>query len=125
MTLRKENIEAFKKELLARRNALAQEIHETTEGFINDDEPFYADSVDQASADAGKTLTLQIKNREHGILAQIDGALRRIDQGTFGVCEECGESIAVARMKANPSTTLCIDCKAELESEQQRYSGRL
>lgn len=99
------------------------DIHQTTEDLINDEISF-ADSVDQASADADKTLTLQIKNRDRTLLIQLDAALRRIDEGTFGECEQCGEAISEARMKANLATTLCIDCKAELESEQSRFQGR-
>ncbi len=94
-----------------------------TADLINDDES-YADSIDQASADTDRAMAVQIKNRERGFLLQIDEALRRIESGSFGECERCGEDIAEARMKANPATTLCIDCKAELESEQQRFIGR-
>ena len=54
----------------------------------------------------------------------IDQALRRLESGTFGECASCSEPISEARIKAFPFTTLCIDCKAELESEEQRYPGR-
>ncbi len=124
MTLRKEKVERFRKELLSRKNFLLQDLHQTTTDLINDDEIFFSDSVDQASADAGKTLVLQIKNRERASISQIDDALRRIDLGTFGECEKCSEEITEARMKANPSTTLCIDCKMELESEEHRFPNR-
>jgi DnaK suppressor protein len=82
------------------------------------DEPYFTDAVDQAAAETDKNLSLQMKNRERNILWQIDEALRRIETGNFGECQQCGESIAEARIRAFPFTTLCIDCKAELESEQ-------
>jgi DnaK suppressor protein len=65
-----------------------------------------------------------MKNRDRDVLWQIDEALKRIDEGSFGECERCDEPISEARLKANPSTTLCIDCKAELESEEHRFLGR-
>lgn len=121
MTLIKDNLESFKKELINRRDELIQGLHRTNAEMINDD-PFFADSIDQASADADKTLALQIKHREARVLSEIDEALRRIESGNFGECNRCGESITLARMRANPASTLCIDCKAELESEQRRQA---
>ncbi len=124
MALRKEKLESFKKHLSSRRDLLAEELKQSTADLIND-EVSYTDSIDQASAETDKSLTVQMKNRDRDILWQLDEALRRIDAGTFGECERCGESIAEARLKANPSTTLCIDCKAELESEEHRFPGRM
>jgi len=121
--LRKDKLESFKKELLARRQVLAEDLRQATADFINDDEVF-SDAIDQASADADKSLAVQMKNRDRDVLWGIDEALRRIDTGIFGQCEGCEEDITEARMRANPSTTLCIDCKAELESEQTRFPGR-
>ena len=123
MTLNKDRLESFRKDLQARKDSLINGLHETNAEMI-EDESAYADSIDQASADQDKTLALHIKNRDAQIVAQIDEALRRIDLGNFGECERCSEPITMARMKANPSTTLCIDCKAELESEQNRFPGR-
>lgn len=121
MTLRREKLESVKGLLLSRREALAQDLRQATQNFI-DDEPSFADSVDQASADTDRTVTTSLKNRERDVLRQIDEALRRIESGEFGTCEQCEEEISEARIKAFPFTTLCIDCKAELESEQRRIS---
>lgn len=123
MPLRKEKLENFKKQLMNQREALAQDIRQATAQMINDEE-MYTDSVDQASADVDKSFALQMKNRERNTLWQIDEALRRIDSGNYGECERCGESIAEARIKAFPFTTLCIDCKSEMESEEHRFPGR-
>ena len=124
MALRKEKLESFKKHLSVRRESLALELKRATAELIND-EVSYTDAIDQASAETDKSLTVQMKNRDHDILWQLDEALRRIDSGTFGECERCSESISEARLKASPSTTLCIDCKAELESEEHRFPGRM
>jgi DnaK suppressor protein len=121
MTLRREKLESVKGLLLSRREALAKDLREATQGFI-EDEAAFADSVDQASADVDRTFAMNLKNRERDVLRQIDEALRRIESGAFGQCEQCDEEISEARIKAFPFTTLCIDCKAELESEQRRIS---
>ncbi|MEK6577884.1 MAG: TraR/DksA family transcriptional regulator [Bdellovibrionota bacterium] len=123
MNIRKEKLEGFKKELLNRREAIVRDLHLSTEQMIND-EPFFADSIDQAAADTDRAIGIQLRNRESQTLIQINEALRRIDAGAYGDCVSCGESITEARIKAFPFTTLCIDCKAELESEEQRYPGR-
>jgi DnaK suppressor protein len=123
MALRKEKIEGFRQELFARRESMAQELRQATAYFINDDTT-YQDTIDQASADIDRSFALQMKSRERDILWQIDAALKRIETDTFGTCERCDESISEARIKAFPFTTLCIDCKAELESEEQRFPGR-
>jgi DnaK suppressor protein len=123
MTLRKEKLEGFKRVLFERRESIASDLRQATQNFIADEE-VHADAVDQAAADTDRTLVMQMKNREREILFQIDAALRQVDNGTFGECERCSESIAEARLKAFPFTTLCIDCKAELESEEHRFPGR-
>lgn len=123
MALRKEKLAKLRKQLQARREEMAAALRRATAEFIKEEETF-SDSVDQASADVDRSFALQMKNRERNILWQIDEALQRMDDGNFGECERCEESIAEARLKAFPFTTLCIDCKAELESEN-RVSGRL
>jgi DnaK suppressor protein len=120
MSLRKEKIIKFQKEFLSRRDRLSQTLEQATADFINDDSS-YSDSADQASADTGKSITVQMKNRDREELKIINEALRRIDIGTFGLCEECDEPISEARLKVNPASTLCIDCKSELELEEHRY----
>ena len=123
MALGKEKIEAYRKKLVHRRDALAEDLRQATVQLIND-ESFYTDSVDQAAADTDKNFTLQMKNRDRDVLWQIDEAIRRLDDGSFGECERCGEAISEGRIEAFPFTTLCIDCKAELESEEHRFPGR-
>jgi DnaK suppressor protein len=118
-----QNYEPLREKLSAQREALAQDLRQTTSEFINE-EAIYSDAVDQASSDADRTLTLQIKNRERDLLWQIDEALKRMDGGNYGSCDSCGDAISEARLNAFPFTTLCIDCKAELESEENRFSNR-
>ena len=60
-------------------------------------------------------ITLRIRDRERRLIHKIQEALTRIDEGEYGICEECGEDIGVARLKARPVTTLCVNCKARQE----------
>ena len=123
MALRKEKLESFRKQLVARRDVIHHGLRVATAQFINDD-TVHTDSLDQASAEVDKSFAMQMKNRERETLMQIDEALRRIEAGVFGECERCEDPILEARIRAFPFTTLCIDCKAELESEEHRFPGR-
>jgi DnaK suppressor protein len=62
---------------------------------------------------------LRIRDRERKLILKIREALERIDAGEFGVCENCGEDISTARLKARPVTTLCIDCKTEQARQEK------
>ncbi len=122
--MRKEKLASLKKELLARRETLAVGLKRSTEELLDSEDLLQADSVDQAAADTNRGIAVQMRNRERIILRELDEALRKIENGTFGECDRCGEDISEPRLQANPSTKLCINCKAELESEGQRFPGR-
>ncbi len=94
---------------------------QTASEIAHDDE-VYADWTDVASAETDKTLQLKIRDRERMLMGKIQEALRRIEDGSFGQCERCEEAISEQRLKARPVTTLCIDCKSELEGTEHRYS---
>ena len=123
MKFNKDKLENYRKQLNLRRIELSQDVQKVTTAMIEED-PMQADSLDQAAADTDRGIAVQIQNHGRDVLAQIDAALRRIDAGTFGQCASCGDAIGEARMKANPSTTLCIDCQAELEFEQRGRNTR-
>jgi DnaK suppressor protein len=123
MAIRKEKVENIKIQLVQRRDAIAADLRSATAHLI-DDVTVYTDSVDQAAADTEKNFTLQLRNRERDVLLQINEALRRVESGTFGICEQCEEPISEGRIEAFPFTTLCIECKGELESEEHRFPRR-
>jgi len=75
--------------------------------------------VDQASAESHTDFTLHIKERENRLILKIKEALNRIDNGTFGICEVCGEKISEKRLEARPVTTLCIECKKRQEMDEK------
>jgi len=77
------------------------------------------DPTDRASFESGRDFMLLIRDRESRLIKKIKMALGRIEDNTFGVCENCGEDISVARLKARPVTTQCIDCKTKEESVER------
>lgn len=78
------------------------------------------DPNDRATLESDRNFELRIRDRERRLINKIREALERINDGTFGVCEKCGEDISEARLKARPVTTLCIDCKTDEEREERR-----
>jgi DnaK suppressor protein len=79
----------------------------------------YPDPTDRAAAESDRSFELRLRDRERKLLGKIREALDRIDNGTYGTCEECGDEIAAARLEARPVTTYCIDCKTRQEQEER------
>ncbi len=100
---------------------LLSEAGKTVEG-MNEKENF-PDPTDRASLESNRNFILRMRDRERKLIFKIQEALRRLDEGEYGICESCGEKISVARLKARPVTTLCIECKSDQESEERRNKG--
>ncbi|NTV14172.1 MAG: RNA polymerase-binding protein DksA [Desulfobulbaceae bacterium] len=79
----------------------------------------YPDPTDRASAESDRSFELRIRDRERKLLNKIKEAIERIDNGTYGICDDCGDEIAVERLDARPVTTFCIDCKTRQEQEEK------
>lgn len=79
----------------------------------------YPDPTDRAAAESDRSFELRIRDRERKLLNKIKEAIERIDNGTYGVCDECGDDIAAERLEARPVTTYCIDCKTRQEHEEK------
>ena len=116
--LTKKKLEAFRKLLNERLDELLSEANRTVTGMTsqNDNLP---DPSDRATLESDRNFTLRIRDRERKLIGKIKEALERIDNKTYGLCEECGEDISEARLKARPVTTLCIDCKKHQENEEK------
>ena len=116
--LTKKKLEAFRKLLNGRLDDLLNEANRTVTGMTsqNDNLP---DPSDRATLESDRNFTLRIRDRERKLIGKIKEALERIDNKTYGLCEECGEDISEARLKARPVTTLCIDCKKRQENEEK------
>ena len=112
-------LKSFEKLLAQRRQDLLDEAERTVGGMTDGKENF-PDPTDRASLESDRNATLRIRDRERKLITKIDEAIQRIKDGTYGLCESCGEPIGVERLKARPVTTFCIDCKSAQEDEERR-----
>lgn len=112
----------FRELLQARRRELLEDAGRTVGGMTRskDNTP---DPNDRASIESDHISLLRIRDRERKLIAKIDEALVRLEEGTYGICEECGEAISAERLRVRPVTTLCIRCKEEQESAERRRRG--
>ena len=79
-----------------------------------------ADALDLAVSESNRDFSLRLADRERRLMGKIRHALGRIQEGEYGVCEQCGEPITYKRLLARPVATLCIDCKTEAEQLERR-----
>jgi len=111
-------VNLFRQLLKRRMQELLTEAGKTVEGM--DEEENFPDPTDRASMESNRNFILRIRDRERKLIAKIEEALRRLDDGSYGICEACGEKIGTERLKARPVTTLCIDCKSDQEVEERK-----
>lgn len=113
--MKQEDIEYFKDLLTKRLEELLNQADDTVSD-MNDSKGNFPDPTDRAAYEADRNFELRIRDREHKLIKKVKKALDRIENNTFGICEKCGEDIAIERLKARPVTTLCIDCKTKEEA---------
>jgi DnaK suppressor protein len=115
----KRKMKSYRNLLEGRLAVLVDTTTDTVESMTSERPPNHADPTDRASHETDRSFTLRMRDRDRRLIAKIEDALKRIEEGTFGTCNECGESISEARLKARPVTTLCIDCKEEAELRER------
>ena len=113
--MKKKDVEYFKKLLSNQLEELLEQADDTVSGMTTPKENF-PDPTDRASLEADRNFMLRIRDRESKLIKKIKKTLERIDNGTFGICESCGENISIKRLKARPVTTQCIECKTKEEA---------
>jgi DnaK suppressor protein len=86
---------------------------------VQDYSEVHPDILDRAVYEGQRAFAFRIRERERFLIRKIKDALRRIGEGTYGICEECGEDIPIARLKARPVTNYCLDCKTRMESQER------
>ncbi len=111
-------LEYHKKSLTDQLESLLGEATKTVSGMTGRKENF-PDPTDRASLESDRNFMLRIRDRERKLIGKIRKALERIETGTFGICEKCGEEISIKRLKARPVTTLCIECKTREEAREK------
>lgn len=108
----------FKNWLTQRLNESEKKVQDTLMD-VSDAQDKLSDRVDRASLASDVGFALKIRNRQKKLIGKIREALGRLEEGTFGICEACGEEIPLKRLMARPVTTLCIECKKEQEAEER------
>ncbi len=109
----------FRRRLLADEQALLSAVKETA-GHLQATETS-SDWNDRASAEEEHTLELRVRDRERKLLQKIREALKRIDEGNYGWCEETGEAIGIARLLARPTAALCLEAQERREQTKRRF----
>lgn len=101
--------------LEARRAEILEEIRQARKSGTDANQATYAEVGDLVTASVEKERAFEYSEAGIKALREIDLALEKLEQGTYGICELCGKAISVARLKIMPSATLCLECKAKQE----------
>lgn len=115
------DLDYFKNLLTQWLNELLRKAGSTMTGLI-DQGDHLSDPLDRAVFDAERSYTLRIRDRESVLIKKILASLEDIDDGVYGICDECGKDITVKRLMARPVTRHCIRCKTRQE-ERERLTG--
>ena len=115
MSLKGAKVEKFRQRLLAKRKELLSGVHGSNVKSLESTSDEIQDIADQASNAYTKEFLLSIGDTERRMLKQVDEALHKIRQDTYGLCEACGELISERRLEALPFARLCIACQEEEE----------
>lgn len=118
---KKSDLKRFKKILEDKREALVKAARESLQEDMTLDTNDLPDEMDLASSEYLQSFTFRLRGRERFFLDKIDQALKRIDDGSFGICESCEEPISLKRLEARPETTLCIRCKEDQERVERDF----
>ncbi|NNG01550.1 MAG: RNA polymerase-binding protein DksA [Desulfobacteraceae bacterium] len=113
--MKKKDVKYFEDLLTEQLQKLLHQAGDTVSGMTVPKENF-PDPTDRATLEADRNFMLRIRDRESKLIKKIKKALARIENGTFGICEKCGEDISNKRLKARPVTTQCIECKTKEEA---------
>jgi len=106
----------YLKQILSNELAELLDRAQQTVGSLIRDDNSVADPLDQAARESDRSYTLRIRDRESHLIRKIKLALEKFEDGTFGICEGCGDEIALARLMARPVTAHCIQCKTRMEA---------
>ena len=112
--------EYFRAKLLAWKNDILREARETVQN-LQDENRNHPDLTDRASSEADRAIELRARDRQRKLISKIDAALERIQDGTYGYCEETGEPILLKRLDARPIATLSIEAQERHERRERIY----
>ena len=110
----------FRAKLLAWREDILKEAKETLQ-HLQEENQNHPDLADRASSETDRAIELRARDRQRKLIAKIDEALTRIDDGTYGYCEETGEPISLRRLEARPIATLSVEAQERDERRERVY----
>ena len=112
----------FKKKLTEWKSEIIKANNEALYNGSIDDNSVSADIVDQASSYTDKNVEMKAINRQIKLISKIESALKKIQDGTYGFCEDTGEPIGIKRLMARPIATLCIAAQEKHEKDEKVYA---
>lgn len=112
--------EYFRHKLNAWKDEILRESRETLEN-LQEESQNHPDMADRASSESDRALELRTRDRQRKLISKIDAALKRIDEGTYGYCEETGDPIGIARLDARPIATLSLEAQESHERREKVY----
>ncbi|WP_416899740.1 MAG: RNA polymerase-binding protein DksA [Minwuia sp.] len=112
--------EYFRKKLLRWRDDILKDSQETIRVMQSETEPL-ADLADRASTESDRTLELRTRDRQRKLISKIDSALKRIEEDTYGYCEDTGDPISLKRLEARPIATLSLEAQERHERREKSY----
>jgi len=118
-TRKPEKAEFFRRLLTRKINDLLDEAGKTVSEMTSGVRENYPDPNDRASLESDRNFELRIRDRERKLIIKMQEALKRLDDGVFGICEVCTGAISEKRLMARPVTTLCIECKMKQEKMEK------
>ncbi|WP_405241591.1 RNA polymerase-binding protein DksA [Lentisalinibacter salinarum] len=118
-----DQLEHFRQILSAWKRELMEEVDRTVH-HMQDEAANFPDPSDRATQESEFGLELRTRDRERKLLRKIDAALNRIDEGTYGYCEETGEEIGLKRLEARPVATLCLEAQERRELAERQFRDR-
>jgi DnaK suppressor protein len=121
--MNKDQLEHFRQLLLAWKRELMEEVDRTML-HMKDDAANFPDPNDRATQESEFGLELRTRDRERKLLKKIDSALARIDDGSYGYCEETGDEIGLRRLEARPVATLCVEAQERRELAERQFRDR-
>jgi DnaK suppressor protein len=120
--MNKKELKKFRKILEERRQEIFDQVEETKEKGMAFDPDDLPDEVDLASSEADQSMNLRLRDRERVLLRKVNKAIKKIDEGVYGICESCGDKISPKRLEARPVTDLCIACKEDQEQVEKSFA---
>ncbi len=117
--LNKKELKKFQDQLQDKKKELLERARQMLSDGMALDTNDLPDEMDLASSEYIQSFEFRLRGREKSLLSKLDLALKKIDEGTFGICETCEEPIGKKRLEARPETSLCIKCKEDQEREER------